>query len=63
MANIIKNKKIAQGYAPICQKIDDYNIFKCCDLWASSIMANVPICRVGYPSSILGSSTATYKLK
>ena len=29
--------------------------------WVSSIMANVPICRVGYPSSIPGSSTATYK--
>lgn len=54
-----KTKRIAQGYAPICQKMKDNQVFKSCVLRASSIMANASICRVGHPSSIPGSSTAT----
>lgn len=54
-----ENKNIAQGYAFLCQAFVDNQLFKCCYLWASSIMANAFLCRGKHPSSILGSSTAT----
>lgn len=45
-------------YPSVTHNITDNKLFKSFE-WASSIMANVPVCHAEKPSSILGSSTVT----
>ena len=55
----IKNSTMAI-YLSITHKLIVTKVYKSF-AWASSIMANVPICHVGNPSSILGLPQWQYK--